>query len=276
MDVVGTFIGLLTVSRFAACRIHVVLDLDAVARHACRGPGGRMSSALPQLLRLTIEIISGAILPSSKMRPTRSEPCSPSAISVCMSGELLLEELRGGQRLPNCFLSSPYWRARNQQSSAAPITPQEMPYRARLRQPNGPLRPDHVGQQRVFAHFHALHDDLAGDGTREVKASHRIFGADSPPSCPSRARSRGSGRHGQPTWPRRRKTSAIGALEIQVFVAGQTVAGGGLFGARLHAAGIGAGIGLGQAETADQVRRPPAPAGTSCAALPSHRRGSGA
>ena len=44
-----------------------------------------MSSALPQLLRFISEIDGGAALPASSMRPSRSAPCKPSAISVCMS-----------------------------------------------------------------------------------------------------------------------------------------------------------------------------------------------
>ncbi len=43
-----------------------------------------ISSALPQELRLRIDVISGAAMPSF-MRPRRRHPCSPSAISVCMS-----------------------------------------------------------------------------------------------------------------------------------------------------------------------------------------------
>jgi len=44
-----------------------------------------MSSALPQELRFSIEVISGEPVPSSFMRPKRRQACSPSVISVCMS-----------------------------------------------------------------------------------------------------------------------------------------------------------------------------------------------
>ena len=44
-----------------------------------------MSSAFPHELRLTIDVISVAAVPSSFIRPRRRHPCSPSAISVCMS-----------------------------------------------------------------------------------------------------------------------------------------------------------------------------------------------
>ena len=48
-------------------------------------------------------------------------------------------------------------------------------------------------------------------------------------------------------------TSAIGALLIQVFEPMQAIAAVDLLGPRLHAAGVGARVGLGQAETADQL-----------------------
>ena len=44
-----------------------------------------MSSALPHELRLSSDVISGAAVPSSFMRPRRNTACSPSVISVCMS-----------------------------------------------------------------------------------------------------------------------------------------------------------------------------------------------
>jgi hypothetical protein len=42
-------------------------------------------------------------------------------------GQLLLDQLVGGQRAAELLRSSTYWRARNQQSSAAPSAPQAMP-----------------------------------------------------------------------------------------------------------------------------------------------------
>jgi hypothetical protein len=50
-------------------------------------------------------------------------------------------------------------------------------------------------------------------------------------------------------------TSAIGALEIHILAPVSSVAAVDLLGAGLHAAGIGAGIGLGQAEAADPFAR---------------------
>ena len=42
------------------------------------------------------------------------------------------------------------------QNSAAPSTPQEIPYRARFRQPNGPFRPSTWGSKRVLADLDIL------------------------------------------------------------------------------------------------------------------------
>ena len=60
-------------------------------------------------------------------------------------GEVLLDELGRRKRAANRLRSKAYSRERRQRSSAAPSAPQEMPYRARLRQPNGPLRPETLG-----------------------------------------------------------------------------------------------------------------------------------
>ena len=47
--------------------------------------------------------------------------------------------------LPNCFLSNVYCKALCQQSSAAPITPQDIPYLALFRQLKGPFKPSTFG-----------------------------------------------------------------------------------------------------------------------------------
>ena len=66
----------------------LVFLLDAVA--AMHVAGSRaISSALPQLLRLTIEIISGAASASSISLPTRRLACRPRVISVSMSASFI-------------------------------------------------------------------------------------------------------------------------------------------------------------------------------------------
>ena len=45
-----------------------------------------------------IDVISGAAVPSSFMRPRRRQPCRPSVISVCMSASFFWIELVGGER----------------------------------------------------------------------------------------------------------------------------------------------------------------------------------
>src|SRR5262249_54499942 len=74
----------LPVSRFALTRI--TWNSSEMPLPPCMSRASRaISSALPQLLRLSIEPGGGAALPASIMRPSRSAPASPSAISVCMS-----------------------------------------------------------------------------------------------------------------------------------------------------------------------------------------------
>src|SRR6516165_5211372 len=100
-----------------------------------------ISSALPQLLRLSSDTAGGAARPCSNSRPSRSAACRPSVISVCMSASFFWMSWLAASGRPNCLRSSAYWRARCQQNSAAPIAPQAMPARAMLRQPKGPPRP---------------------------------------------------------------------------------------------------------------------------------------
>ena len=71
------------------------------------------------------------------------------------------------------------------------------------------------------------------------------------------------------------KTSAIGELVIQVFEPLQPVAAVGLDRARLHAARVGARVGLGQAEAADQLAGGELRQVLRGAAPPSRRRVSG-
>ncbi len=82
---------------------------------------------IARLARDMMEVISTAALPSSLRRPRRRLPCRPSAISVCMSASFFWMSWLAASGRPNCWRSSTYCRARNQQSSAAPIAPQEMP-----------------------------------------------------------------------------------------------------------------------------------------------------
>jgi hypothetical protein len=86
-----------------------------------------ISSALPQELRFMMLVISTAAVPSSFIRPSRRQPCRPSVISVCMSASFFWISWLAASGRPNCLRSSTYWRARCQQSSAAPSAPQAMP-----------------------------------------------------------------------------------------------------------------------------------------------------
>ena len=72
-------------------------------------------------------VISTEAVPSSFIRPSRRQPCRPSVISVCMSASFFWISWLAASGRPNCLRSSTYWRARCQQSSAAPSAPQAMP-----------------------------------------------------------------------------------------------------------------------------------------------------
>ena len=74
-----------------------------------------------------IDVISGAALPSSFIRPRRRQPCRPSAISVCMSASFFWISWFAASGRPNCLRSSVYCRAACQQNSAAPSAPHAMP-----------------------------------------------------------------------------------------------------------------------------------------------------
>lgn len=83
MNVVSALVG---VNGFQVTEEPHDLELFRDSIASVQVPGRRaISRALPQLLRLTIEIISGAIRPSSNKRPTRSDAWRPRAISVCIS-----------------------------------------------------------------------------------------------------------------------------------------------------------------------------------------------
>jgi hypothetical protein len=73
-----------------------------------------------------IEIISGARCSSKQPADAQRSLQAKRDLGLHV-GQLLLEQLGAASGRPNCLRSSPYWRARCQQSSAAPITPQAMP-----------------------------------------------------------------------------------------------------------------------------------------------------
>ena len=122
-----------------------------------------------------------------------------------------------------------------------------MPARATLRQPNGPASPLTFGQQIFFRHDGAVEHDLAGDGGAQRQLAfdlrrRKSLGAALDDEAADLAvelrpdhRDVGDRRVGDPH-----------------FGAGEAIAAGDFFGARHHRAGIGAVIGLGEAEAADE------------------------
>lgn len=105
------------------------------------------SRATPQLLRFTIETISGALFPSSFKRPTWRLASKPNAAAECASTSFFCTSWKDASGLLNCFRSSAYSRARFIQSSRAPTTPQEIPYLALLRHAKGEPKPRDFGKR---------------------------------------------------------------------------------------------------------------------------------
>jgi hypothetical protein len=125
VDVMGALVG---VHRLEVLGVphHVVFRHDPVAAmHVAGHPRDlqRLAAIVP--LHQRDDLGRAGAFVQHPARPERTlQPQRDLRLHV---GELLLVELRLRQRRPNCTRSSPYWRARCQQSSAAPITPQAMP-----------------------------------------------------------------------------------------------------------------------------------------------------
>mmetsp|Transcript_8791 Transcript_8791/g.17715 ORF Transcript_8791/g.17715 Transcript_8791/m.17715 type:complete len:320 (-) Transcript_8791:388-1347(-) len=108
----------------------------SMSRHA-----RAICSALPHELRLTRETISGAKACRSLARPTARLAWKPTPISVTASASFRWMSCWAARGAPNCLRPRVYSRACSTHASAAPRAPHEMPYRAELRQANGPPRP---------------------------------------------------------------------------------------------------------------------------------------
>src|SRR5690606_6584768 len=119
--------------------------------------------------------------------------------------------------------------------------------------PERPLEPRDMRQQRILADLDPVHDDLAGDrGTqahlaldlRRRQAFHPLFEQEATNRAVMRFRLRP---HDEDVGDRRIGDPHLRALEA--------VSARDLFGARAHPAGVAAGIGFGEAETADKLAR---------------------
>ena len=104
-----------------------------------------VSSAFRQEFRFRSEISGAASLSWSFRRQARRQPCSPSEISVCICANFLWTSWLAASGLPNCLRSIVYCNAVNQQVSAAPNAPHEIPSLAELRQLKGPASPSAFG-----------------------------------------------------------------------------------------------------------------------------------
>jgi hypothetical protein len=123
-----------------------------------------MSSALLQLLRFISEIEGGAALPASSMRPKRSAPANPSAISVCMSASFFCTSRLAASGRPNCLRDVPplgptdrvilatdqmIWRQKNSIGKPGQLLQQEVIARVSIRNHNMIWR-----QTRLMALIH--------------------------------------------------------------------------------------------------------------------------
>ena len=122
-----------------------------------------------------------------------------------------------------------------------------MPARATLRQPNGPARPETFGQQIFFRDDGAVEHDLAGDrGAQrqlalDLRRGETLGAAFDDEAADLAVELRPD--HGD-VGDRRVGDPHLGA--------GEAIAAGDFLGAGDHRAGIGAVVGLGEAEAADE------------------------
>ena len=98
---------MLTTSRFTRWRAtpySALMPLPPIMSRAMRA----MSRALPQLLRLRMEVRSTDAVPSSFMRPKRRQPCRPKLISVSISASFFWISWLAAKGRPNCWRSITY------------------------------------------------------------------------------------------------------------------------------------------------------------------------
>jgi len=245
---------------------HVIFDLNAVCRRAMSRDTRGDVERLAAIVALTIEIISGAILPSSIRRPNaQMRPCRPSAISVSIVGELLLHQLglppSGRPKLLAVQRVLAGARCMQVLRGAHRAPGRKCRRRARLRQPNGPFRPGHVGQAGRFSGTTTFIPSRFSPGInrRRRKLS---FAAESwaptglfMPLFKNEAADLVVMRGG--FWPTPTKTSAIGAFGNPHLAAGQLVAVRHLLGAGLHChRGSEPSVGLGSGPKAARPNSP--------------------
>ena len=127
------------------------------------------------------------------------------------------------------------------------MAPQAMPVRATLRQPNGPASPETFGS-RLSSATTAPSSTISPVIEARSDSLPSIFGVENPlvPRSTMKPRILPS------SFAQTTARSAIGALVIQVLAPVRLKAAGDFFRARRHRAGIGAVVGLGQAEAADE------------------------
>ena len=226
----------------------MILDLDAVAAvHVARHAGDvERLAAIVTLhdrdhFRRHLAVVEQAAEPQHALQAERDL-----GLHV---GELLLHELRRGQRSVELLaVERVLARAVHAVLGRAHHAPGDAVARA-VEAAERTAQAGDVRQQRAFRHDDAVQHDLAGDrgaqrqlaaDLRRGEALHSLFEDEALDLVVMRGRFRPDDEH---VGDRR-----VGNPHLR---AGETIAVRHLFGARLHAARIGAGIRLGEAETAD-------------------------
>jgi hypothetical protein len=206
-----------------------------------------MSSALPALLRLIRLMASGASLSSSINRPARRQACRPKGDLGHHVGELLLVQLGLGQGPAELdAVEAVLSRGVPAELGRAHGAPGDAEA-GLVQAAEGAAEARGVGQEVGFRDEDLVHHQLAGDrglhGELALDLGRREAGAaglddEAADASVELGPDHGEVRDGAVGDP------GLGAADLVAAVDGD--------GARLHAAGVGAVVGLSQAEAADQ------------------------
>ena len=210
-----------------------------------------ISSALPVELRLSSDTISGrrlALLAQPAHVQARQQADRDFGLHV---GELFLDQLIGRER-PAELLAVERVLARRvpaefRGAERAPADAEARVVEAAER----PFQPRHVGQQVFFGHEHLVHHDLAGGRCAHRELAFDLARGEAFHAALEDEPANHAGvvlrPHHHDVGDRRVRDPQLGAA--------QRIAAVDFAGAGYHAAGIGAVIGFGQAEAAEQFAR---------------------
>src|ERR1700722_10254607 len=120
------------------------------------------SSALPQELRLSMEVISPAALPTHITRQTQTALQRQTDLGLHI-GQFLLDELIGGERTAELLAIQHILPRRMPATLGGAERAPRYPVTRGIETGEGTLEPGHVRQQIFFRNEHLVHEDLPGD-----------------------------------------------------------------------------------------------------------------